>query len=136
MITAIDTNVLLDILGGDPKFGQLSAGALRRCISEGAVVACEVVWAETAIFFEKESQYLKAMETLGIAFDPIAQGAALRAGSVWRQYRGNGGKRTRVAADFLIGAHAVSECNRLLTRDRGFYRSYFKGLKVLDPGER
>ena len=134
MITAIDTNILLDFLGGDPKFGPLSAAALRRCISEGAVVACEVVWAETATFFEKEGQYLKAMETLGIVFDPIDQGSALKAGSAWRHYRKNGGKRARVAAGLLIGAHAVSKCNRLLTRDRGFYRSYFKGLKVLDPG--
>lgn len=134
MITAIDTNILLDILGGDAKFGPLSAAALRRCISEGAVVACEVVWAETAAFFEKDGQYLKAMETLGIVFDPIDQGTALKAGSAWRQYRKNGGKRARVAVDFLIGAHAVGKCNRLLTRDRGFYRSYFKGLKVLDPG--
>ncbi|MEK7666228.1 MAG: type II toxin-antitoxin system VapC family toxin, partial [Pseudomonadota bacterium] len=116
MITAIDTNILLDILGGDPKFGPLSAAALRRCISEGAVVACEVVWAETATFFEKEGQYLKAMEMLGIVFDPIDQSTALKAGSAWRHYRKNGGKRARVAADFLIGAHAASECNRLLTR--------------------
>lgn len=135
MITAVDTNVLLDILGADPKFGPLSAAALRRCIAEGAVVACEAVWAETAAFFEKEAQYLKAMTTLGIAFDPISQDAALKAGSVWQRYRANGGKRTRVAADFLIGAHAASECNRLLTRDRGFYRDYFKGLKVFDPTE-
>lgn len=135
MITAIDTNVLLDILGGDPKFGPASAGALRRCISEGAVIACEVVWAETATFFEKEGPYLRAMETLGIAFAPITQNAALKAGSAWRHYRENGGKRARVAADFLIGAHAVTEGNRLLTRDRGFYRDYFKGLKVFDPTE-
>jgi predicted nucleic acid-binding protein len=136
VITAIDTNVPLNILGGDQKFGPLSAAALRRCIADGAVVACEVVWAETATFFGKEGQYLKTMETLGIAFDPINQGAAIKAGSAWRHYCKNGGKRLRVAADFLIGAHAASECNRLLTRDRGFYRSYFKGLKVLDPGER
>ena len=136
MLTAIDTNVLLDIFGGDPKFGPASAAALRRCISEGAVVACEVVWVETATFFEKEGQYLKAMETLGIVFDPTDQGTALKAGSAWRRYRKKGGTRARVAADFLIGAHAISKCSRLLTRDRGFYRGYFKGLKVFDPGER
>ena len=133
MITAVDTNILLDIFGGDPEFGQPSAEALRRCIAEGAIVACEVVWAETAAFFPKESQCLKAMETLGVGFAPVLQEAAIKAGTAWRHYRENGGKRTRVAADFLIGAHAVSECDRLLTRDRGFYRSYFKGLRVLDP---
>jgi predicted nucleic acid-binding protein len=38
-----------------------------------------------------------------------------------------------VAADFLIGAHALVQCERLLTRDRGFYRGCFTGLKVLEP---
>ncbi len=41
--------------------------------------------------------------------------------------------RDRIAADFLIGAHAILQCDRLVTRDRGFYRDYFSGLKVLDP---
>ena len=106
---------------------------LRRCIAEGAIVACEKVWAETATFFDKESQFLKAMETLGVRFTPVPQAAVIKAGMAWRHYRKNDGKRTRVAADFLIGAHAAGECDRLLTRDRGFYRSYFKSLKILDP---
>jgi hypothetical protein len=38
-----------------------------------------------------------------------------------------------VVADFLIGAHAQLHAERLLTRDRGFYRACFSGLKVLDP---
>jgi hypothetical protein len=30
-----------------------------------------------------------------------------------------------------LGAHALHEANQLLTRDRGFYRHYFKGLRIL-----
>ncbi len=133
MITAVDTNVLLDVCGADPKFGLLSAQALRRCLNEGALVACEVVWAETATVFGNVERFLEAMNTLPVSFSPLNEQAALEAAKAWRKYRAGGGPRTRIAADFLIGAHAMVACDQLLTRDRGFYRRYFAGLPVVDP---
>jgi hypothetical protein len=38
-----------------------------------------------------------------------------------------------VIADFLIGAHALEQADRLLTRDRGFHRRAFDGLVIVDP---
>lgn len=133
MITAVDTNVLLDVFGADPDFGQRSAEALRTCLREGRLVACEVVWAETASFFPSHAAAQEAMERLAVGFSPLDVKAALMASGAWRKHRAEGGRRERVAADFLIGAHAQAHADRLLTRDRGFYRSCFSGLKVLDP---
>jgi predicted nucleic acid-binding protein len=38
-----------------------------------------------------------------------------------------------MVADFLVGAHALLQCQGLITRDAGFFRDYFKGLKVIVP---
>ncbi|MGQ0576055.1 MAG: type II toxin-antitoxin system VapC family toxin [Pseudonocardia sp.] len=59
--------------------------------------------------------------------------SAAAAGVAWRAYRRARGPRTRVVVDFLVGAHAQVHADRLLTRDRGFFRRYFTDLTVLDP---
>ena len=50
-----------------------------------------------------------------------------------RRYRSRGGTRLRTVPDFIVGAHALLQCSALITRDAGFFRDYFKGLKVIVP---
>ncbi len=69
----------------------------------------------------------------GRARRPAIKEAVLKAAEAWREFRACGGGRTRIAGDFLIGAHAMVAATRLLNRDRGFYRRYFAGLELLDP---
>ena len=133
MITAVDTNVLVDVFRDDPVFGRASGRLLGQCLREGTLVACEVVWAETAALFPNPAAWRRAMQTLGVVFSGLEAGTAEAAGLVWRSYRAHGGPRHRVLADFLVAAHAMRQGDRLLTRDRGFYRSHFKGLVILDP---
>ncbi|MBI3013551.1 MAG: type II toxin-antitoxin system VapC family toxin [Candidatus Tectomicrobia bacterium] len=133
MITAVDTNVLLDVFGADHTYGARSRKAIGSCLTEGGLVACEVVWAEVASFFPSPDAAQDAMDRMGVEFSPIEVKTALAASTAWKAYRSRGGRRDRVVADFLIGAHALSQADRLLTRDRGFYRAYFSRLRVLDP---
>lgn len=133
MITAVDTNVLLDAFGADPVFGTASSNTLRRCLAEGGLTACDVVWAEVSAALPSPARAAEAMDALGVAFVPLDRESAFAAGVAWQTYRRHGGRRARLIADFLIGAHASSTADRLLTRDRGFYRAYFKRLVVLDP---
>jgi predicted nucleic acid-binding protein len=132
VITAIDTNILLDVFLNDLRFGQASSKHLREALRLGAIVACDPVWAETAAVFPEQADFEKAMHTLGVRFLPLTQNAAAEAGGAWKRYRAGGGKRLRMVADFLIGAHALIQCDRLLTRDRGFYRDFFHRLKIVD----
>ncbi|MCW3017713.1 MAG: PilT protein domain protein [Solirubrobacterales bacterium] len=133
MITAVDTSVLLDVLDPDPRFGPGSAAVLRASEAQGRLIACDVVWAETAAAFASTDAAGDALERLRLSFSPLDLAACLRAATSWRAYRDAGGSCTRMVADFLIGAHASAHADRLLTRDRGFYRSYFDGLEILDP---
>ena len=135
MITAVDTSVLIDVFLNDPEFGKASAEALRRCIKEGQIVACEVVFAELAAVFPSTRAFEGAIEKLPIDFLPSERDSAVLAGEMWRQYRRHGGTRTRVISDFLVAAHAQEQCDRLLTRDRGFYRKYFTKLRLIDPSK-
>ncbi len=135
MITAIDTSVLLDVFVGDPDFGPAARKALRAVRAQGRLVACEVVWAEVAGLFDSLGAARQAMGLLEIDFTAVALETAFEAGKAWKAYRARGGSRTRVGADFLIGAHALCQADRLLTRDRGFYRLYFKPLSILNPSK-
>ncbi len=133
MITAVDSNVVLDFLNRDPEFGIASRNSLHSCAGEGRLLACDVVWAEIAGCFSSISTCIEILREVGIEFSPIDSETAFQAGVAWKAYRKRGGTRTRVAADFLIGAHALLQADRLLTRDYGFYRSCFNRLAIVDP---
>lgn len=125
--------MLIDVFAADPTHGAASREAMRTCIAEGTVLACEVVWAEVAAGFPSTEQARAQLQGLGVVFAPLDERAALHAGDTFREYRRRGGSRERVIADFLVGSHALAHAERLLSRDRGFYRSYFGGLELLDP---
>lgn len=134
MKTAVDSSVLLDVLGADPVFGEKSREALRTAYDAGALVACEVVWAEVRAHFPTDEAFSDAIHLLGVQFDPISSEAAAGAGRLWRESRRETRlARHRVTADFLIGAYARFQADALLSRDRGFYRKYFAQLKLIDP---
>jgi predicted nucleic acid-binding protein len=133
MITAVDSNILLDIFSADKIFGPHSVVALQDCLKEGMIIASGVVLVETMLHFPSDDIFFEALSVLQVQPQEISMPAFLQAASAWQDYRRAGGSKNRVIADFLIGAHALVQCDRLLTRDRGFYRQYFKKLKIIEP---
>lgn len=133
MITAVDTSVLIDVLAPDPEYGRASLAALRRCLREGRLLACEIVWAELSGFYDSFERLQEAMSGMSVEYSPLLAEAAVTAGLAWSEYRARGGPRVRVLPDFLIGGHALQQADRLLTRDARFHRIYLPRLKILDP---
>lgn len=133
----MDSSVLIDVLQGPSAHSEVSARALRRAYDDGALVACDIVWAEVRAAMFDDVTFARTMQVLGIRFDALGPEAAELAGRLWgdhhRMRRLQGGARGRLLPDFLVGAHAMLRADALLTRDRGFYRSVFEGLEVIEP---
>ncbi|MBX3689939.1 type II toxin-antitoxin system VapC family toxin [Dokdonella sp.] len=129
---AIDTSVLVDLLADGPQADAAEA-CLRQCLGAGPVVVCEVVLAEVCSALRDGAEALAALEDMSLRFSPIEAKSALRAGEMQRRHRQRTDAQWRAVPDFLIGAHALLQCNGLITADRDFYRQYFKGLKLIVP---
>ena len=129
MITAVDTNVLVDVLFEIEPHWEPSRRWLHDAYERGAVLVCDVVYAELVPSFNDRDELNQALRDVNIAISPINTGIAYEAGRRWMRYRQAGGPRERILADFLIGAHALVVADAFLTRDRGFYATYFPELK-------
>src|SRR5437868_14093709 len=103
MKVAVDSSVLLDVLAADPVHGEKSREALRGAYDAGALVACEIVWAEVRAHFPTDTAFAEALDLLGVRFEPISQDAAATAGRLWRDPRRRpGASRIRVVAALLV----------------------------------
>jgi len=130
MITFVDTNVLLDVFLPDPEWGEKSKQALDQAYADGSLVINEIIYAELAPQFPEKRLLDETIKTLGIRVVLLDLESAYASGATWKKHLDAGGKRDRVLADFLIGAHAERIAQRLLTRDRGFYKKYFSALNL------
>jgi len=160
MITAVDTNILLDVLIPNAPHGDESERALAEALRAGAVLISHPVYAELAVHFPDQQRLDRFLADTGLRLESSNAEALHRAGSAWSEYLSvrQAGIRRRpalacpqcgskqeihckecgagiqprqhVVADFMIGAHAVVQADQLLTRDRGYYATYFPELPL------
>ncbi|MBI3323938.1 MAG: PIN domain-containing protein [Candidatus Omnitrophica bacterium] len=137
MITAVDTNVLLDLLLQDPSFGTRSEEALRDASKQGALIICDVVYAELAGLFPSQAALEAFLRETSIQLKSSSPEILWKAGELWRRFCLDRPRQTaiarRIIADFLIGAHAMLQAEQFLTRDKDFYRAVFSGLRLAHP---
>lgn len=159
MITAIDTNILLDVLCSDPEFSENSMQLLQRQIHLGSLIISPIVYSELLVFFLKKHETKAAvskleefLEDLDIQiFDFTKEDFNLSA-QAYQDFLGikqiicpkcgadnqfNCKRcnskilwKNHIITDFLIGAHAQNHADVFITRDRGYYKRYFK-IKLL-----
>ena len=136
MITAVDSNVLIDVIGPATKFAAPSIAALDEARARGALVICSVAAAEIAAYFAAAGEMEKILHDMSIRITDLRITDVHAAGAAYVAYRQRSSKpKDRMLADFLVGAHALHHADALLTRDRGYYRTYFPRLRLIDLGE-
>lgn len=154
MTVAIDTNILLDILLPDPLYKDASLELLSNNTKTDRLIISEVVYGELATQFPDQSLFTRFLKDTDIQLVNTPPEALWIAAGAWKAYLKNRdgalqcsrcGRKERfkcggcgnmiivkqhIIPDFLIGGHAIVTAGKLLTRDRGFYRDYFEGLKI------
>ena len=128
MIRSVDTNVLLDVFISRASHHAQSVEWLRAAYDRGTLLVCDIVYAELVPAFGERAALNRALREIGVRLSPINSVIAWEAGTRWMRHRRAGGPRKRIITDFLTGAHAIASADVFLTRDRGFYTSYFPEL--------
>lgn len=130
---------------------------MSDALSVGSLVVCPTVYAEVAANFDSHEELARFASALSIQVDDFSDAALFLAGATWRRYAQRRGRRVqcpqcghdtevvcprcgtllswrqRVLPDFLVGAHAATRADRLITRDVRFYQRHFPDLAVLAP---
>lgn len=129
----VDTNVLLDLVTGDPVFADWSVAALEGAALLGPLAINDVVYAELSVRYRDIADLDAMIAAAALEHLSIPREALFLAGKVFHAYRKAGGSRTGVLPDFFIGAHAAVAGLTLITRDVGRYHTYFPDLDLRTP---
>lgn len=131
MKTLVDTNVILDVITADPKWHDWSSNALREAAERTTLAINPIIFAEVSMKFDRIEDADRALVDFERRLLPYEAG--FLAGMAFLAYRRRGGAKRSPIPDFYVGAHAVVERMRLLTRDATRYRTYFPALEIVAP---
>lgn len=137
MSIALDTNVIIDVVGGNTEASSRAAAALsehggRTALTISPIVFSELFahpgWSGNDVY-----EFLRAT-SIAVHWD-MSEAVYLQAGIAFahyarRRFTQKAGLPRRILADFLIGAHAAS-LGSIITSDAAFYQTNFPDLKIL-----
>src|SRR5688572_11475169 len=118
---AIDTSVLIDLLGEDASMADAAEQCVRDALAQGPVVLCDVVVSEITAGLGHGTDIMDVVEEMGMRYLPVERRSAIRAGEMQRRFNqrraaGQGAQISpRTVPDFIVGAHALLQCAGLIT---------------------
>jgi len=154
--TAVDSNVIFDLRRGG-EASLLARDALAQAGGAGSLAVCPVVYAEIATDFAEQAELHEFLSDLTIHVDGFSAASLWEASRAWLTYVRNRrvevqcnrcGRsfqvpcpgcgslvswRQQLIPDFLIGGHALASADRLMTRDVGYFRTYFPAVQLFVP---
>ncbi|MGD0097538.1 MAG: type II toxin-antitoxin system VapC family toxin [Terracidiphilus sp.] len=137
MRTAIDTNVFSALWSSEPS-AERATVKLGEAKREGALIISPVVFAELLAYPRATEVFVRGfLGATGVSVDYnqeervwIEMGRRFASYSDRRKKAIGEGPR-RLLSDFLIGAHALVQAERLLTLDPKVYRQDFPELRLM-----
>ena len=156
MTVAIDSNIIFDILLPDPKYHKSSLDLLVNFATTDKLIISEIVYGELSSQFRDKNLLDSFLNDANIILEHTPTNGLWIASRAWKKYTSRRSeklqcskcgsfkqvkckkcgstikRRQHIISDFIIGGHAASRADKLMTRDRGFYRSYFKELKLIN----
>jgi predicted nucleic acid-binding protein len=136
VIIAVDTNIITGLWLEDDPFSDRAEEALEKASKQGSLVIVAAVYAELLATPGKSRVWLDGfLDDVGIKVDwVIKETIWLEVGQSYALYaerRRREGKESprRILADFLIGAHAFRQADKLLTSDV-WYKTNFPRLRL------
>ncbi|MEM6431083.1 MAG: PIN domain-containing protein [Deinococcota bacterium] len=137
MRTAIDTNAISAFLSREPAAQDIRR-MLVKAKQAGGLVISGAVYAELLAYPNADRAFMdNFLMSTGIQTDfDIRADVWIKAGEAFSSYaerrrEHKAGHPKRILADFLIGAHALLEADRLLTLDKHLYQTSFPKLKLI-----
>lgn len=131
MAVLVDTNVILDILHGDPVWVEWANAQLRSYAGE--LWINPMIYAELCYRATSSDEVDQVMVDMGLNYEEMTRPALFLAAKAYQVYRQRGGTKTAPLPDFFIGAHAAVLGIPILTRDPGRYKTYFPGVPLICP---
>jgi predicted nucleic acid-binding protein len=131
MPVLVDTNVISDVIHGDPQWEPWALEQLAQHFGE--LVINPIVFGELCCRATSTAELEQTLAPFELIYYELPKEALFQASQAFLAYRKRGGAKTSPTPDFFIGAHAAVLEIPILTRDISRYRTYFPEVTLITP---